>query len=217
MVFGQPSDVDADLDIDKLPPVAPNAVADSLRGDAPLALNAVRVLAVMALVDGIVDQPKLELVEEYAKALDVHAKLARAIDELCVNHVRWVVFDQIRANVATIPGLPWIPMTRTRRSSPYGGDAGDPALTARYEELGTLPAGTFGRVSTTTTGQRLRVPRAGARDGRAWATMHDSLHVLSGYSTSAQGELLVAVFTGAQFEPPRNVDMMEKSTCSPRS
>ena len=33
----------------------------------------------------------------------------------------------------------------------------------------------------------------------AWATRHDSLHVLSGYSTSAAGQLLVAAFTGAQF------------------
>jgi len=49
----------------------------------------------------------------------------------------------------------------------------------------------------------------GDPDGRAelWAINHDCLHVLSGYSTSAQGELLVAAFTGGQFDP--HVDFME--------
>ena len=33
------------------------------------------------------------------------------------------------------------------------------------------------------------------------------MHLLSGYSTSAQGELLVAAFTGGQFDP--HMDFME--------
>lgn len=47
----------------------------------------------------------------------------------------------------------------------------------------------------------------------AWATPQDSLHVLSGYSTSAQGELLVAAFTGGLLDP--HLDFMETHVLPP--
>lgn len=198
------------LDVDALAPIAPADLATALGEQNGLRLDAVRVLAVMALVDGVVDQAKLQLVVEDATALGVQADFVRAIHELCVDHIRWVALDQIRENVATIPGLPWIPDDPYKPFLPYGGDGEDPELTARYRSLGELPDGTFGRAFFEHyTRNGFQFPGEQYAMNEVWATPHDSLHVLSGYSTSAQGELLVATFTGAQFRPPRNVDMME--------
>lgn len=176
--------------------------------DEDLRLDLVRVLAVLSLLDGVVEKRKLELVVDVATALHVHAEFVDAVQQLCIDHLRWVGYDMIRANVATIPGVPWVPDDPYGAFLPYHDDAVDPTLTARYERLADLDEGTFGRAfhhHYRTNGYAF----PGGADGlvEAWATPHDSLHILSGYSTSAQGELLVAAFTGAMFKAP--VDFME--------
>jgi hypothetical protein len=176
--------------------------------DPDVRLQLARVLAVIALLDGVVEQPKLEAVLDIATALHVHAEFVDAIHQLSLNHVRWVAYDMIRANVATIPGVPWRPDDPYGAFLPYHGDAVDPTLHDRYARLGGLDAGTFGRAFHDHY-TRNRYGFAGAAGGlvEAWATPHDSLHVLSGYSTSAQGELLVAAFTGGMLDP--HFDLME--------
>ncbi len=87
---------------------------------------------------------------------------------------------------------------------PYHDDALDEVLAS----LADLAQGTFGRAffdHYQTNGYVFPGRRWAVAD--AWATPHDSLHVLSGYSTSAQGELLVAAFTGGVLR--RDVDLME--------
>lgn len=177
--------------------------------DGPdLALDLVRVLTVLALLDGVVEKDKLALVTDVASALHVHAEFVDAVHQLCADHLRWVGFDMIRANVATIPGVPWVPDDPYSAFMPYHGDAVDPTLAARYRRLADLDERSFGHAfwrHYLANGYAF----AGSVEGliEAWATPHDCLHVLSGYSTSAQGELLVAAFTGAMFKSP--VDFME--------
>jgi hypothetical protein len=121
-----------------------------------------------------------------------------------------VAFDEIRHNVETIPKLAWDPDDPYAAFLPYGGGNDDPALVARYAELGQLDAGLFGRDfhdHYTSNGFAFAGDPIAVAEG--WATSHDSLHVLSGYGTSAQGELLVAAYTGAQLQPPRDGDPME--------
>ena len=86
---------------------------------------------------------------------------------------------------------------------------GEAELAAGLDEhLGDLPTGTFGRTFYDHYAtNRYEFPGAEFALVEAWATPHDSLHVLSGYSTSAQGELLVAAFTGGMLAPP--IDFME--------
>lgn len=205
IVFGG----EGDLDLDALGPTTPADLAAAVT-DADLRRNVVRVLAVLALLDGVVEQPKLEQVLAYAGALDVHQDFVEAVHQLCLDHVSWVAFDEIRHNVETIPGMPWEPATPYAPFMPYVGDAADPALAERYQQLGELPRGTFGRAfhdHYTTNGFAFAGDPLAVNE--VWATGHDSLHVLSGYGTSAQGELLVAAFTGAQLRPPRDGDPME--------
>lgn len=205
MVFGG----EQALDPDRLEAVSPVDLAAAIDAD-DLRLDVVRVLAVMALVDGVVDQRKLEEVVAYAAALGVQQDFVRAVHELCEDHVAWVAFDEIRHNVETIPGMPWQPDDPYAQFMPYAGDGADPELAERYQQLGELPPGTFGRAfhdHYTNNGFAFAGDPLAVNE--VWATAHDSLHVLSGYGTSAQGELLVAAFTGAQLRPPRDGDPME--------
>jgi hypothetical protein len=196
------------LDLDALELTTPVDLAAAI-GDPDLRLNVVRVLAVMALVDGVVDQRKLQDVLAFAAALEVQQDFVQAVHELVQDHVAWVAFDEIRHNVETIPKMPWVPDDPYAAFLPYG-SAPDPDLAERYQQLGELPSDRFGRAFHD---HYTRNGFAFAGDPLAvnevWATAHDSLHVLSGYGTSAQGELLVAAYTGAQLQPPRDGDPME--------
>ncbi|MGH9093013.1 MAG: hypothetical protein ACRDZR_16795, partial [Acidimicrobiales bacterium] len=176
--------------------------------DPGLRLQVVRVLAVLALLDGVVDKARIERALDVATALHVHAEFVDALHQLQLDHARWVGYDMIRANVMTIPGLPWLPDDPYGPFLPYGGPATDPVLARRYEQLAALEPGTFGRAfydHYRTNGYAFPGDPAGLSE--VWATPHDSLHILSGYSTSAQGELLVAAYTGGTLDP--SVDFME--------
>ena len=109
-VFGRADDID----LEQLTPIDSIDLV-RLVDDPAVRLELVRVLTVIALLDGVVEQPKLSLVLDFASALHVHGEFLDAIVQLSVNHVRWVAFDQIRANVATIPAGRGCPTIRTGR------------------------------------------------------------------------------------------------------
>ena len=119
----------------------------------------------------------------------------RQLTELGRQNLQWVAADVARQNLRSITG-------HVVKSSiddwilPYRGGGADPELAARYTALGDLPEGTLGR----TFFEFYRVHGftfPGEADGlnAEFATPHDSTHVLSGYDTSPQGELLVSTFT----------------------
>ncbi|HEX7096734.1 MAG TPA: hypothetical protein VF183_12690 [Acidimicrobiales bacterium] len=195
------------IDLDVLDPITPSALAAAVPGVRERTI-VVEMLAVMAFVDADIDDAKLETVLDYAAALGVDADFVHSMRALLENNIKWAALDMIHHNVATIPGMPWEPNTPFAPFLPYQGANADPALVARYETLAQLPPESFGRAFY----EHYRhngFAFPGAEDARAerWATPHDSLHVLSGYSTSAQGELLVAAFTGAMLR--NGPDMME--------
>jgi hypothetical protein len=171
-------------------------------------LELIRVLAVLALLDGGIEKGKLGIVVDMATALHVQAEFVDALTQLHLDHARWAGFDMIRANTMTIPGLPWDPDDPYGAFHPYGGAAEDPVLVARFDHLVDLPEDSLGNALYHHY-KRNGYTWPGDPDGLAelWAINHDCLHLLSGYSTSAQGELLVAAFTGGQFDP--HVDFME--------
>jgi len=79
---------------------------------------------------------------------------------------------------------------------PYGGDRADPALVARYDALGRLPVNTFGRALWEfDRANGYSFPGDPGALNAAFATPHDSTHVISGYDTSYRGEILVSTFT----------------------
>ena len=183
-----------DLDPAALPDTIPVVLGAALE-DRDLADHAAQLLTVMAVVDGTVDEAKIGVVESYATALDVTADYIRQLAELGRRNLQWVAADVQRQNLLSITGRQldiaiddWI--------MPYQGAASDPALEARYRQLRELPAGTFGRTFADFY-ETYKFAFPGTEQGlnADFATPHDSTHVLSGYDTSPQGELLVSTFT----------------------
>jgi hypothetical protein len=185
------------LDVDALAPTSPEELARALPDPGP-AQSAVRFLAVMALVDGRLDEGKIALVERYASALGIHEHYLRQLAEAAAGHLEWVGRDMMRQNVRSIPGLAWNPADVTAIFLPYAGAHADPALARRYQALADLTDGTFGRAFWAHY-HKNGYPFPGEEQGlnEKFATPHDSTHVLSGYDTTPRGEVLVSTFTAA--------------------
>ena len=183
-------------DIGTLPAVAPADLVAALGGDRTLAEEAVKYLAVMTLVDGVLDHAKLARVLEYARALDIEADYLTELVEAASGHLGWAIADMTRRNFDSVLGRSSEGLDPAQWILPYRGERADPALAARYEALGGLPAGSFGRALwdfDRTNGY----PFPGHPDAlnARFGTPHDSTHVLSGYDTSPRGEILVSTFT----------------------
>jgi len=177
----------------------PSATADDLRTllrDRAVADEAVKYLVIMALVDGVLDEAKIARVLEYSRALDVEADYLTELVEAASGHMSWVIADMTRKNFDSVISRSSEGLDPATWIMPYGGDRADPALVARYDALGKLPANTFGRALwefDRTNGYSF--PGDPGALNAAFATPHDSTHVISGYDTSYRGEILVSTFT----------------------
>ena len=148
----------------------------------------------MALVDGRVDRARIARALAYAQALGHDADGVRDLAELGRGHLAWVRADAQRQNMRSIAGDDvagpldaWI--------LPYR-EKPDPALAARYRALGDAPAGSLGRAfHAFYVGHGFPFPGEATAVNAGFGTPHDSTHLLSGYDTSPQGELLVSTFT----------------------
>lgn len=182
-------------DISTLPAAEPTDLLAVLE-DRAVAEEALKYIAIMAMVDGFLDHDKLRRVLEYARVLDIEADYLTDLVEAASGHLAWATADMWRKNFDSVlshssegldPGA-WI--------RPYEGANADPALVARYEALGTLPQNTFGKALWDFDKKNgYPFPGDPAALNAAFGTPHDSTHVISGYDTSARGELLVSTFT----------------------
>lgn len=190
------------LGIEPVPDVAPCSPEQLARVtlDADDAKQSVRMLAVMSLVDGRIDPEKTALVAEYAHALRVDEAYLNVLAEAAQGEVAAATACMIRRNVASLPlvdgaGIDTDPVAPFL---PYRDGNDDPALTARYVELGRLPEGTFGRAFWEHFhGNGFAFPGDPNGLAEGFTTPHDTSHVLSGYSTSQQGEMCVSTYIGA--------------------
>jgi len=183
------------VDIHALPPTTPDDLHATLK-DREVANEAVKYLAVMALVDGVLDDAKIARVLEYSRALDVEADYLTELVEAASGHMSWVVADMTRKNFDSVISRSSEGLDPATWIMPYGGDMADPALVARYDALGTLPANTFGKALWAfNKANGYSFPGDPAALNATFATPHDSTHVISGYDTSYRGEILVSTFT----------------------
>jgi hypothetical protein len=186
-------------DTDTLAAVDPADLVSALNGQSELAREAVKYLAVMALVDGSLDGKKIARVLDYARALDVEAAYLTEIVEAASGHMTWAIADMTRKNVESITSRPW-PKDGDAAAwiLPYAGAGTQPELAARYEALGKLADSTFGKAFwafNKTNGYTF--PGDPTALNETFATPHDSTHVISGYDASPRGEILVSTFTAA--------------------
>jgi hypothetical protein len=186
--------------IGALEPYPPDALALALGGDQQDGTQAVRMLAVMSLVDGRIDAQKIALLQAYADALGVHEAYLTVLAESVAGEISAASVCMMRKNAETFPGLnlEGFDVDRIAPFLPYRDGHGDPELVIRYEALSELDADTFGHAFWQHfKHNRFAFPGDPNGLAEAFTTRHDSSHVLSGYSTSTAGELLVSTFIGA--------------------
>jgi hypothetical protein len=187
-----------EVDVDALAPVDPSALAAGVDGPEQ-AEQAVRMLAVMSLADGVADAGKTALVRSYAEALGVRAGYLEILAEVAEDEVAQATACMVRKNAESFPHLDSsrLGISAIAPFFPYR-DAPDPELEARYKALGELPPDTFGHAFYEHF-HRNGFEFPGNPNGLAegFTTPHDSSHVLSGYSTKEMGELCVSTFIGA--------------------
>jgi hypothetical protein len=155
-----------------------------------------QLIAIMAFIDGKIDQRKLEIVLGYASGLGINDDYVRDLSETAKDHIDSVRAHMLRDNVKSISGMD-VEKDFGAQFLPYDARP-DPTLADRFQALGSLPYDTFGRAfydHYTQNGYEFP-GRPGALSS-FFAVPHDSTHLLSGYSTSVQGELLVSTFTAA--------------------
>jgi hypothetical protein len=181
---------------DTVAPVSPQQLAAALAG-SKLGEDAVKFATVMALVDGRLDKAKIAAVESYAKALGISGRYLDEISEAADGRLQEALADMTRANMESVTGKAWSGDVN-EWLLPYAGDGADPALAARFKALGALDPASFGHaffMHFTENGYDFPGDPKGLN--AIFSLRHDSAHVLSGYDTTARGELLVSTFTAA--------------------
>jgi hypothetical protein len=192
--------------LDEVKATTPEELAAGIA--SPLARErALQALLVMGLMDGSASEEELALIRDYARALDVEEPRVRSFELLAAGRIKHMWIDLARRSFARrdfesafreegARGV-W------RIVGPLIGLAKDPDLARRYNDLGQLPSGTFGRAYWDFVvsngfgfpGEAGAVPERGV-----W---HDLTHVLSGYGTDPDGEVQVVSFiAGYRKEDP---------------
>lgn len=196
-IFG----LDGPLDVDSLPAMTPQRLAQSL-ADQPLREEAARFLTVSAFVDGRLDPAKIERVLDYAGELGVSGRYIDEIAEAARGHLDQALGHMVRDNLESITGRMWqdgpqIDAEAMAFMLPYR-EKPNPALAARFRALAGLAEGTFGRAFLDHFDRNgYAVPGEPDALNIVFSLPHDSSHVFAGYDTSPRGELLVSTFTAA--------------------
>lgn len=179
-----------------LAPVTPAALKAALAGTS-LGKEAIKFLTVMAFVDGKLDQAKIAAVLRYADVLGISERYLEEVREAAEGRLQEALADMTRCNMESVTGRAWEGDVN-KWLLPYEGAGADPALAQRFQELKSLDAETFGHVIWRHfTSNGYEFPGAPKALNAVFSIPHDSVHVLSGFDTSARGELLASTFTAA--------------------
>jgi uncharacterized tellurite resistance protein B-like protein len=185
-------------EIEQLAPITPAELARAFP-DPQLRQQLVQGLIVMSLIDGKINAQETELVEQFAKALEVSAPEVKDLRHVLKGEILQLRLDLVRRfwlrdkvkeiwNTAGIRGL-----YKFMRGM-IGKDE-DEVLAARYSALEDYPSGSLGRAYweyCRDNGFALPGEKGGAPEP---ILFHDCAHVLSGYGTEPEGEVQVACFS----------------------
>jgi hypothetical protein len=181
----------------ELPRIEPQALGRAVGSNRELAEHGAALIACAALADGVVDPERLRRVVEYAHAMHVSEGWVRDVLQVARGHLAWAMADMTRRNASNFPGFANADDTLPTMMPYEAQTDDDKRLAERFLELEGLATNTYGHQFWAHFRKHgFDFPgQAGAFTG-VWAVPHDGLHVLSGYGTSIQGELLVSAFTG---------------------
>jgi tellurite resistance protein len=184
--------------VDALESIEPEELAEGIDDEA-VARQLFGALVVMSMTDGDVVPAEAELVAAFAAALQIEDGAIANLDRLAKGQLRRARLDILRRH--------WAPKKLKEMAEREGGhlyvDAvlglmrvrDNPKVIMRYQALGEMPSGSLGRAyfdymvdnDFSFPGSRGAPPEA--------MLFHDLTHVLSGYSTTAEEEILAATFS----------------------
>jgi uncharacterized tellurite resistance protein B-like protein len=185
-----------EVDVRDVAPITPEELAEHLDG-VETRHAFVRWLVILTTMDGEVTDDETERVSEYARALGVQERAIRDLRLLAAGHVRRAAFDIGRRSFAPqLLGKVWrergVRALWELVSAATGVGGAD--VKARFEALGGLPEGTLGHaLYHQFVDNEFPIPgeKGGAPD---YLLFHDLGHVIAGYGTTPDQELLVAGF-----------------------
>jgi hypothetical protein len=185
------------LGVEAVPSILPAALAAALES-SPLREDSIKFFAVMAVMDGRIDEAKLGLVLQYAQSLSIHERYLRELADAAHQRLHEALADMTQANMASILNRPWRGGDIDAWLLPYQGSAADPALSRRFETLGQLAPATFGHAFWKHFKKNsYAFPGEPQGLNAAFSVPHDSVHVLTGYAPNGRGEILVSTFTAS--------------------
>jgi hypothetical protein len=182
----------AAIDVDALTPISGDELA-SVVTDPHRRKRAVQLAIILALVEGDLDGRTERAVQRFAAALGIEEQGVRVLYDLSHGHTllaRVEMLRRVRKGIADVSGFPGFFETALQA---LGVSAEDPALAARYEALGALPEGSFGRAFHAHYREN-GFPFPGEKRGVSAVVFHDVGHVLSGYGVDPEGEIQQAAF-----------------------
>lgn len=184
--------------LDELAPIAPADLARALP-DPQLRCQLVQGLIVMSLIDQEASSQEVDLVEQFAQALDVSIPEVKDLRYLLKGEILQLRLDLARRfwlsekviGIWNDEGLRGIYKLVRGLMGKYE----NAELAARYKVLEQYPAGSLGRAYweyCSKNGFALPGEKGGAPEQ---ILFHDCAHILSGYGTAPEEEVQVACFS----------------------
>ncbi len=185
------------IDPRSLPAPSPGQTAEVIT-DPHRRKRLLQLAMVMTTIDGSVERAPAARVAELATALGVDERGVRTLHKMAAHHDTLARLDLLRRVGGRLVGEAWRDerWAGVRKVLAAGLTSGveDVALARRYNRLGLLPEGSFGRAlwehwtarDFSMPGQRNGIPEI--------AIFHDLGHVLAGYDTDPVGEIQQAAF-----------------------
>ena len=185
-------------ELEQLAPITPAELARELP-DPQLRQQLVQGLIVMSLIDGKANAQETDLVEQFARALEVSAPEVKGLRHVLNREILQLRLDLARRSwlrdkvkdIWNTEGLHGIYKFMRGMIGQYE----DTTLAARYKALEHYPAGSLGRAYweyCRANGFALPGEKGGAAEA---ILFHDCAHVLSGYGTEPEDEVQVACFS----------------------
>lgn len=185
-------------DIEQLAPITPLELAQAFP-DPQLRKQLVQGLIVVSLIDGKPDEAEVDLVEQFAQALEVSALEIKNLRHVLNREIVQLRLDLVRRfwlrpkinelwNKEGIKGL-------YKFVRGMMGMYESKELAARYQALEHYPTGSLGR-SYYEYCRTNGFPLPGEKGGSPEQILfHDCAHILSGYGTAPEEEVQVACFS----------------------
>lgn len=193
---------DDELELSMLPSMTAQKFAQCF-AEKSTAEYVLRFLVVTALMDGEINQEKIQSVFDYAKAANLFPHYLLQLQKTLDGDMSWLIKDIMHKNLESFDLFPDLHDEQEIDNwlFPYRGDNKNPKLVAQYEHLSKLPKNSFGYgIWKQFKDNRYHFPGEEEGVNYAFVMPHDSLHVLSDYDTTPYGELLVSTLTSTMLE-----------------